>query len=65
MNRRDMSKFIDLTKELEEYEFDEDFSFFADDVTDDLKYKWKINENFFLIFYINYKYFLKSCETFI
>ena len=39
MNRRDMSKFIDLTKELEEYEFDEDFSFFADDVTDDLKYK--------------------------
>lgn len=39
MNRRDMSKFVDLGRALEEEDVDEEFSFFAVDTTDDLKYK--------------------------
>ena len=38
MNRRDISNFVDLRKELKETE-EESFSFFTDDVTEDLKYK--------------------------
>ncbi len=38
MNRRDMSKFVNLNEVMEKRE-EESFSFFTDDVTEDLKYK--------------------------
>ena len=39
MNRRDLINFVDIKKEAEKIEREDSFSFFTDDVTEDLKYK--------------------------
>ena len=39
MNRRDLTRFVELKKVLEDEEREDDFSFFRDDVTEDLNYK--------------------------
>jgi len=39
MNRRDLRRFIELKEVLYEREKEEGFSFFTDDVTEDLNYK--------------------------
>ena len=39
MNRRDLKRFVDINKLVEKRETDDRFSFFIDDVTEDLKYK--------------------------
>ena len=42
MNRRDLTRFVELKKVLEDEEREDDFSFFRDDVTEDLNYKFRL-----------------------
>ena len=39
MNRRDLKRFVDINKVVEKRETEDGFSFFTDDVTEDLEYK--------------------------
>ena len=39
MNRRDLPKFVELNEVLENSEVEEGFSFFTEEITEDLSYK--------------------------